>query len=72
MNTLLLKDVLLDGRMRDILIENTQISRIGNGIEAPGAKIINGAGHLAAVVPFYNTHTHTAMTLLRAKWLFLI
>ncbi|MBR7140294.1 MAG: amidohydrolase [Lentisphaeria bacterium] len=65
MNTLLLKDVLLDGRMRDILIENTQISRIGNGIEAPGAKIINGAGHLAAVVPFYNTHTHTAMTLLR-------
>ena len=28
MNTLLLKDVLLDGRMRDILIENTQISRI--------------------------------------------
>jgi 5-methylthioadenosine/S-adenosylhomocysteine deaminase len=62
---ILIKNVLLDGQKTDILIENERISRIAPGIEAENVQRIEGNGTLAATVPFYNTHTHTAMTLLR-------
>lgn len=65
MNKLLLKNCLVRNRVTDILVEGTRITRIAPGIEAPGAEILECGSHLAAVVPFYNTHTHTAMTLLR-------
>ena len=63
--SILIKDVLLEKRKTDILIENGLISRIAPGIEAENARLIECHGSLAATVPFYNTHTHTAMTLLR-------
>ena len=65
MSAVLLKNAVLDGAVTDILIEGSKISRIAPAIEMPGAKTIFCGGHLAAVLPFYNTHTHTAMTLLR-------
>ena len=65
MNTLLIKNVSLEGKITDILVEGNKISRIGSGIAADAGKTLQCNGHLAAVVPFYNTHTHTAMTLLR-------
>ena len=63
--SILLKNAVVDGKVTDILVENQTISRIAPGITAPGAQVIECGAHLAAVVPFYNTHTHTAMSLLR-------
>ena len=63
--SILIRNVLLENQVTDILIENDRIARIASGIEAPEAEVIECGSHLAAVLPFYNTHTHTAMTLLR-------
>lgn len=63
--SILVKNTVVDNKVTDILVEGSRIARIAPGIEAPGAQIIECSGRLAAVVPFYNTHTHTAMTLLR-------
>ena len=64
MNTLLIKNVFLEGKITDILVEGNKIARIGSGIASDAGKTLQCDGQLAAVVPFYNTHTHTAMTLL--------
>ena len=63
--SLLLKNVLLEGKTTDILIRGNKIARIASSIEEKADKILECGNHLGAVVPFYNTHTHTAMTLLR-------
>ena len=63
--SILIKNAVVDNKVADILVEDRKISRIAPGIDAPGARIIECGGRLAATVPFYNTHTHTAMTLLR-------
>ena len=63
--SLLLKNVLLEGKNTDILIRERKIARIAPSIQETAEKVLECGSHLAAVVPFYNTHTHTAMTLLR-------
>ena len=63
--SLLLKNVLLEGKNTDILIRERKIARIAPSIQENAEKVLECGSHLAAVVPFYNTHTHTAMTLLR-------
>ncbi len=63
--SLLLKNVLLEGKNTDILIRERKIARIAPAIQENAEKVLECGSHLAAVVPFYNTHTHTAMTLLR-------
>ena len=76
MGSLLIKDVRLDDRITDILIADGRFK----SLEAPGGtvadKVIDASG-MAILPPFYNTHTHAAMTLLRGyaddmplhKWL---
>ena len=64
MNTLLIQRVRLDGAETDILIEGNRIARIAPEIAPGTARVIDGSGK-AAIPPFYNTHTHAAMTLLR-------
>lgn len=64
MTQLLIQNCWLDGRQTDILIEGNRIARIATGIEAPGADRMD-AGGMAAMPPFYNTHNHLAMSLLR-------
>ena len=64
MNSLLIRNVRLDGGGTDVLIEGNRFVRIAPGIECEGARVIDGSGK-AIVPPFYNTHTHAAMTLLR-------
>ena len=63
--SLLLRQVILDGKMVDILVENGLISRISPVLEDVVAdQVIEGGGK--AVVPgLYNGHTHAAMTLFR-------
>jgi len=63
--SLLINNVLLNGRTVDILIEGNTIAKIGN-VERSGAidRIIDGA-RKAAIPAFINGHTHAAMTLFR-------
>lgn len=80
MPSLLLKSVWKEGDVVDILIQQNRFHKIAPNIlpeDIPlHTKIINGAGK-AILPPFYNSHTHAAMTLLRGyaddmslfKWL---
>ncbi|MBO4536364.1 MAG: amidohydrolase, partial [Bacteroidales bacterium] len=64
MGSLLIKDVRLDGRIVDVLIAD---GRFRNLQAPPGTvadKTVDARG-LAMLPPFYNTHTHAAMSLLR-------
>lgn len=76
MERLLLKGVLLDGRTRNILIEDKRFKDLDAPAEVTEAKVLDASG--TAILPaLYNTHTHAAMTLLRGfaddmplmKWL---
>jgi 5-methylthioadenosine/S-adenosylhomocysteine deaminase len=60
--SLLIEDVLLGGKNTSIYIEGNRITEIGPKREAD--RVIDGGGK-AAFPGFVNTHTHSAMTLLR-------
>lgn len=76
MKTLLIKNVLLDGRKTDILIEGNRFRSVGAPAGTVADETIEADGY-AIVPPFYNTHNHAAMSLLRGyaddmplqKWL---
>ena len=61
----LLKNVVLNGKITSILIENNLISAIAPDLDCPDAEFFDGNGKLAVLPPFYNAHNHAAMTLLR-------
>lgn len=64
MKRLLLRQVLLADATVDVLIEGNRFSRIEPQITTAADEVIEAAGH-AIVPPFYNSHCHAAMTLLR-------
>lgn len=76
MNKILIKNVFHKDRITDILIEGNRFTQIAPNIDMPEAKLLDGTGK-AILPPFYNAHTHAAMTLLRGyaddmplfKWL---
>ncbi len=55
---------LIDGSVVDIAISGNRFELVAPRIEGSFDTVIDGAGLLAAP-PFFNTHTHAAMTLLR-------
>ena len=63
-STLLIKNVLHDGKETNILIEGNVFASTNAPADAQADTVIDGKG-LAILPPFYNTHTHAAMTLLR-------
>ena len=64
MDRLLLKGVLHDGRVRNILIEDKRFKDLDAPAEVAEAQVFDASG--SAILPaMYNTHTHAAMTLLR-------
>ena len=65
MTDILIKNVLLNGKKCDIAIKDGVFADISSEITIEADKIINANGKLAIFPPFYNTHTHQAMTLLR-------
>ncbi len=65
MHSLLLKNVVLDGRVQDVLINGNRFQRISERVEERAERVIDGKGELAMIPPFYNLHSHAAMTLLR-------
>jgi len=61
--SILIKNLLLNGKETSIYIEDNEISEIGARVEADF--VIDGKGK-AALPGLVNTHTHSAMTLLRS------
>ena len=76
MDDILIKNVLLFGKKKNVLIKGNRFASLSAPAGATARKIIDGKG-MAILPPFYNTHTHAAMTLLRGyaddmplqKWL---
>lgn len=76
MKTLLIKNVLHEGTKKNILVEGNRFKAIGAPEGTPADEVLEADG-MAIVPPFYNTHNHAAMTLLRGyaddmplqKWL---
>ncbi len=64
MNRLLIRDVVLDGAVTDVVIAGNRFESIGPATGEFDGTIECGA-RMAIVAPFYNAHTHAAMTLLR-------
>lgn len=65
MNTLLLQNVLHEGRKRNILIEGKRFSKIADAdVELSAEQVIDADG-LAILPALYNTHTHAAMMPMR-------
>lgn len=62
--SILVKQVLLDGKVTDIYIEGQSIRRIAPSIDVVADRIIDG-NRKAAIPGFVNCHTHAAMTLFR-------
>lgn len=62
--SILIKNVLHNGRSVNIFIENNRFSEIAEGLDVPADKVIDGS-HKAVVPAFYNTHNHAAMSILR-------
>ena len=65
MNSILLQQVVLNGATTDVLIEGNRFTAIGEDLPVAADTVIDVAGRQAIVAPFYNAHTHAAMTLLR-------
>ncbi|MCX8023419.1 MAG: amidohydrolase [Syntrophorhabdaceae bacterium] len=61
---ILIKDVLLENKTRDIFLNNGRIEVISDRCTLAADKIIDGSGK-AAFPSFINGHTHAAMTLMR-------
>lgn len=65
MRKILLKDTMLNGNRTDVLIAGHRFEKIAPGqIAGADTEIVDAVG-TAILPPFYNTHTHAAMTLLR-------
>ena len=65
MNKLMLKNVVLNGQLTDAAISGKRFEKIAPGLDPQGYEVIDGSGKLALLPPFYNTHNHAAMSLLR-------
>jgi len=62
---LLIRNVQLDGKTTDLLIEGNRFKAIGVGLAVGAEQIIEGEGK--AILPtFVNMHTHASMTLMRS------
>ena len=67
MNRILLKDIYLNGDIKDILIEGKIITAISDSIDTDGLdnlEVVDCKGK-AAIPGFINMHTHSGMTLMR-------
>lgn len=63
--SILIKNVLLDGKERNIYIEGNQIEAISEAGSTKEAEFVIEGKDKAAIPGLFNAHTHAAMTLLR-------
>ncbi len=64
MGTLLIRNARLNGVTTDLFAENGLFKIIASGLELTADRVLDAGGKIA-VPPFYNGHTHAAMSLLR-------
>jgi 5-methylthioadenosine/S-adenosylhomocysteine deaminase len=64
MANILIRQVMLHDQQTDVLIEDDRFKRIGPDLQLEADTVINGQD-MAIIPPFFNAHTHAAMTLLR-------
>ena len=62
--SILIKNILLGRKSQDVLIEGNRFTRIEDKIDLSANRVVEGKGK-ALLPPFYNAHTHAAMSLLR-------
>ena len=65
MANIFIKGVTLDGSVTNIKIEGNRFTEIGCDITSSLEDVVIDGADKAIVPPFYNAHTHAAMTLLR-------
>lgn len=63
--SILIKNVLHQDKLTDVLIEGNRIARIAEGISTPAAAEVLDGTDKAIIPGFINTHTHASMTLFR-------
>ncbi|MBZ9578461.1 amidohydrolase [Patescibacteria group bacterium] len=63
--SILIKNIILDGEKKDILIEGNKIKKIGKNLDSKAKEKIDGKGENAVLPGLINCHTHAAMTLFR-------
>lgn len=64
MGSILIKNILLDGQKRNVLIEGQRFRSLSAADGAVAETVLDGSGK--ALLPgLYNAHTHSAMTLMR-------
>jgi len=63
--SILIKNVILNEKRRDILIEGNKIEKIGKSLNLKADEKIDGKGQKAVLPGLVNCHCHSAMTLFR-------
>lgn len=63
--SILIKNAILEGKKRDIYIENDVIKTIGRNLDLKAEETIDGKGEKLAMPGLFNCHTHAAMSLFR-------
>lgn len=63
--SLLIKNVILEGKKRDIFVEGSKIKKIGPSLNLRAKEKIDGKGKKAVLPGLINCHTHAAMVLFR-------
>ncbi len=62
---LLIRNVQLEDKVTDVLIEGNRFKQIGNDLDLADAQVMEGKG-MAILPTFVNAHTHASMTLMRS------
>lgn len=63
--SILIKNIILDGKGQDIFIKDGLVEKIGHGLDFKAAEKIDGRGEKAILPGLVNCHTHAAMNLFR-------
>ena len=63
--SILIKNIILNGKKKNIYIEGNKIKKIGKNLNFKAKKKIDGKGEKAVIPGLINCHTHAAMTLFR-------
>ena len=63
--SILIKNVILDGKKKDIFIEGNKIEKVGENLNLKADEEIDGKGEKAILPGLINCHTHSAMILFR-------